>query len=135
TVRTFVLSLIILGWPPPHFWSLALSRARDYARASVPMLPVVAGPDATRRQIAGYSILLVALAMLPNVIALGGRFYALTAGLLGAVFLFLAIEVLRRREGRRSDRAAKRRVSFSTLYLSGLCAALLLERGFAQWVV
>jgi protoheme IX farnesyltransferase len=129
----FVLFLIILVWTPPHFWSLALYRARDYARASVPMLPVVAGLEATRRQIAGYSVLLVALAMLPNAIGLGGPIYALAAVLLGGIFLFLAISVLRTGEGRRADRAAKRLFSFSILYLFGLFAALLLERGIAQW--
>src|SRR6516164_235188 len=117
SLGSFVLFLIILVWTPPHFWSLALYRARDYARASVPMLPVVAGPDATRRQIAAYSMLLVALAMLPTAIALGGLIYALTAALLGAIFLLLAVAVLRTREGRPADRAAKRLFSFSILYL------------------
>jgi protoheme IX farnesyltransferase len=132
-IESLVLFLIILVWTPPHFWALALYRARDYARAGVPMLPVAAGPDATRRQIVAYSIVLVLLATVPPFVALGGPLYVVTAMLLGAIFLALALKVLATREGRPADRAAKRLFSFSILYLFGLFAALLLERGIALW--
>src|SRR6202043_3583978 len=89
SIESCVLFLIILVWTPPHFWALALYRARDYARAGVPMLPVVAGLDATRRQILAYSVVLVLLAMLPAYIALGGPLYLATSMVLGAVFLAL----------------------------------------------
>ena len=65
SIESIVLFLIIFMWTPPHFWALALYRARDYERAGVPMLPVVAGPDETRKQIVIYSALLVPLALLP----------------------------------------------------------------------
>jgi len=128
-----VLFLIIFLWTPPHFWALALYRARDYERAGVPMLPVVAGPDETRKQIVVYAALLVPLALVPAFMGFGGPLYALTAIALGAVFLALALNVYRVREGREADRAAKQLFGFSILYLFGLFAALLAERSVALW--
>jgi heme o synthase len=130
-----VLFLIIFMWTPPHFWALSLYRVRDYARAGVPMLPVVAGLDATRRQIFIYALLLVPLALLPARIGLGGPLYALSSSVLGAIFLALTVQVWRQREGRRADRAAKRLFTFSIVYLFSLFATLLLERGIALWSV
>lgn len=134
SIESLLLSLIIFVWTPPHFWALALYRARDYARACVPMLPVVAGLEATRRQIGAYSIVLVLVSPLPCLVALAGPFYLATAATLGAVFLALTLKVLRTREGRSADRAAKRLFGFSILYLFGLFAALLLERGVVLWL-
>jgi protoheme IX farnesyltransferase len=128
-----VLFLIIFLWTPPHFWALALYRARDYERAGVPMLPVVAGPDETRKQIVVYAALLVPLALAPSFLGFGGPFYTLTAIGLGAVLLALALQVWRVREGRAADRAARRLFGFSILYLFGLFAALLAERSLALW--
>jgi heme o synthase len=115
-------------WTPPHFWALALYRARDYERAGVPMLPVVAGPDETRKQIVIYAALLVPLALLPAFMDLGGALYALVAIVLGAVFLARALNVYNVREGREADHAARQLFGFSILYLFGLFAALLIER-------
>lgn len=129
--ESVLLFLIIFMWTPPHFWALALYRARDYANAGVPMLPVVAGADETRRQIVIYSALLVPLAVWPAFIGLGGALYALTSIVLGGVFLALALNVYRVREGREADRAAKQLFGFSILYLFGLFAALLIERASA----
>jgi protoheme IX farnesyltransferase len=128
SVESILLFLIIFMWTPPHFWALALYRARDYERAGVPMLPVVAGPDETRKQIVIYSSLLVPLALLPAFIGLGGALYALVAIVLGGVFLARALNVYRTREGRDADRAARQLFAFSILYLFGLFAALLIER-------
>jgi protoheme IX farnesyltransferase len=133
SLESLVLFLIIFMWTPPHFWALALYRSRDYERAGVPMLPVVRGPDATRRQIVVYSALLVPLALVPALIGLGGRFYAVTAIVLGAIFLGLALKVYQAREGRAADGAAKALFGFSILYLFGLYAALLAERSLALW--
>jgi len=129
-----VLFLIIFLWTPPHFWALALYRARDYERAGVPMLPVVAGPDETRKQIVVYTALLVPLALVPAVMGFGGAFYTLAAIALDAVLLALALNVYRVREGRVADRAAKQLFAFSILYLFGLFAALLAERSLALWL-
>ena len=128
-IESVVLFLIIFMWTPPHFWALALYRARDYARAGVPMLPVAAGPDETRKQIVIYSALLVPLALSPSFIGLAGGLYALVAMALGAIFLSLALAVYRTREGREADSAARQLFAFSILYLFGLFAMLLIERG------
>jgi len=128
-----VLFLIVFLWTPPHFWALALYRARDYERAGVPMLPVVAGGDATRRQIVIYAALLVPLALTPALMGFAGPAYAMAAIGLGAVFLALALQVWRLREGREADRAARQLFGFSILYLFGLFAALLAERSLALW--
>ena len=95
-----MLFLIIFLWTPPHFWALALYRARDYERVGVPMLPVVAGEAETRKQIVIYSAILVPLAILPALMGFGGALYLLTSMTLGGVFLALALRVYRVREGR-----------------------------------
>jgi protoheme IX farnesyltransferase len=133
SLESVVLFLIIFMWTPPHFWALALYRSRDYERAGVPMLPVVAGPDETRKQIVIYAALLVPLALLPSFMGFGGPLYTLVSIVLGAVFLAMALTVNRVREGREADRAAKRLFGFSILYLFSLFAALLVERGVAAW--
>ncbi|GAB4225851.1 MAG: heme o synthase [Methyloligellaceae bacterium] len=127
SLESVLLFAIIFLWTPPHFWALALVRSRDYERAGVPMLPVVAGPDETRRQIFFYSLALVPLAMMPAAIGLGGSVYAVTSGLLGGLFLYFAWQVWRVREGRAADAAARRLFAFSILYLFALFAALLVE--------
>ena len=130
--ESILLFLIIFMWTPPHFWALSLYRARDYTRAGVPMLPVVAGPDETRKQIVIYSALLVPLAVWPAFMDLGGALYALTSIVLGGVFMGFAINVYHTREGREGDRAAKQLFAFSILYLFLLFAVLLLEQGLAR---
>jgi protoheme IX farnesyltransferase len=127
SLESVLLFLIIFLWTPPHFWSLALLRLRDYERVGVPMLPVVAGPDATRNQILAYSIVLVPLAVVPVFIGLGGWAYGAASIVLGAVFLALAFNVWRIREGREADQACKRLFWFSILYLYVLFAVLLTE--------
>ena len=130
SLDSILLFTIIFMWTPPHFWALALVRTRDYERAGVPMLPVVAGPDETRRQILLYSLLLVPLAVVPVYTGLGGMIYAAVSITLGAVFLFFAAEVYRLREGTAADKAAKRLFSFSIFYLFMLFAVILAEHSF-----
>ncbi len=127
SLESAVLFLIIFIWTPPHFWALALYRSRDYERAGIPMLPVTAGPDATRLQILIYSLVLAPIGLIPAFIGLGGTLYAVSASLLGAVFVALAIRVYIRREGRKAERAARRLFSYSILYLMLLFAVLLAE--------
>ena len=122
-------------WTPPHFWALALYRCRDYERAGVPMLPVVAGPRETRRQILIYSLLLTPLAVTPAFMGLGGTVYAITSVVLGVIFVSLAVKVWRITEGREADHAAKRLFGFSILYLFLLFAVLLAEHAAMRlWV-
>ena len=128
SLESVVLFLIIFMWTPPHFWALALYRCRDYERVGVPMLPVVAGADETRRQILVYSLILAPLALAPAFIGLAGVLYAAVAALLGATFLWLAVDVWRTRQGKAADSAARRLFVFSIAYLFLLFAVLLVER-------
>jgi len=130
SLESFVLFLIIFMWTPPHFWALALVRARDYERAGVPMLPVTHGADETRRQILIYSLILAPLGMVPSVMGLGGTLYTVVASILGAFFVVFAVDCYRKREGEAADRAAKHLFAYSVLYLFLLFAALLVEQGF-----
>ena len=127
SVEPLLLFLIIFFWTPPHFWALALFRSDDYARAGVPMLPVVAGPDATRLQILLYTIVLVAIAAAPWPLGYFDAAYGVTSLVLGAGMLALAINVYRRRERTQSLRATRKLFAFSILYLFALFATLLVE--------
>jgi protoheme IX farnesyltransferase len=121
------LFLIIFFWTPPHFWALALFRSDDYARAGVPMLPVVAGPDATRLQILLYTIVLVAVAAAPWPLGYFDAIYGVTSLVLGAGMLACAVHVYRARARTASLRATRKMFAFSILYLFALFATLLLE--------
>jgi protoheme IX farnesyltransferase len=131
-----LLFLIIFFWTPPHFWALSLYRADDYARAGVPMLPVVAGEMPTRRQILLYTLVLVPLGIAPWPLGYAGLLYGATAVATGMVMLALAWRVYRER--RPADRASKHLFAFSILYLFLLYAVLLVERGWGgllmRWV-
>lgn len=127
SLESILLFLIIFFWTPPHFWALALYRSRDYERVGVPMLPVVAGPDETRRQILIYSVLLVPLGAAPGFIGLGGIAYLAVSLIVGGILLALAVKVYRTREGREADYAARGLFKFSVLYLFLLFGALLAE--------
>jgi heme o synthase len=121
------LFLIIFFWTPPHFWALALFRSDDYARAGIPMLPVVAGPDATRLQILLYTIVLVGIALAPWPLGYFDAIYGAVSLVLGAGMMWLAIEVYRKRERAASLRATRKLFAFSILYLFALFATLGLE--------
>ena len=127
SVEPILLFLIIFFWTPPHFWALALFRNEDYTRAGVPMLPVVAGPDATRLQILLYTILLVAIAAAPWPLGYFDAVYGVASLILGAGMLWLAIDIYRHRTGSAALRATRRMFGFSILYLFALFAILLLE--------
>ncbi len=130
SLESIVLFLIIFMWTPPHFWALALLRTKDYARAGVPMLPVTHGADATRTQILVYSILLAPLGVVPAIIGLGGLLYTAAASVLGSLFVVMALDCYRKREGEEADRASKHLFAYSVLYLFLLFAVLLVEHGF-----
>ncbi|MBZ0216608.1 MAG: heme o synthase [Fimbriimonadaceae bacterium] len=141
--ESFILFAIIFMWTPPHFWALALYRSGDYERAGIPMLPVVAGDDATRRQIFIYSLLLVPLAITPSLLGFAGLIYGLVATLSGVAFLFLAWQVWAADEKKSLVRAARKLFAYSILYLLILFATLLVEQGlgleiprfgFADWL-
>jgi protoheme IX farnesyltransferase len=126
-LEPLALFLIIFLWTPPHFWALALNRTDDYARAGVPMLPVVAGRAATTRQVLIYSALLVLASELPWVLGFAGAIYGAIAALFGVLFLLLALQLDRSKGADR--RAPKRLFVFSISYLFILFAALLADHG------
>jgi protoheme IX farnesyltransferase len=126
------LFLIIFMWTPPHFWALALCRVDDYARAGVPMLPVVAGVDETRRQILIYSLILVPITVAPALLGIAGTPYLIVAGILGILFVCLAWTVWTVRDVDSMHKAARRLFAYSILYLFAIFAFILIEqlRGF-----
>jgi protoheme IX farnesyltransferase len=126
-VEPLLLFAIIFFWTPPHFWALALFRSDDYARAGIPMLPNVAGPDATRLQILLYTIVLIAVAAAPWALGYFDAVYGIVSLILGAGMLVLAINVYVRRERSESLRATRKLFAFSILYLFALFATLLAE--------
>jgi protoheme IX farnesyltransferase len=127
SLESLILFAIIFLWTPPHFWALALVRSRDYERAGVPMLPVVAGKAATRRQILAYSVVMALAGLAPGWFGPGGMVYTIVAGVTGAVFVALAWRVYRITEGHAADNAARRLFTFSVFYLFGLFAVLIVE--------
>ena len=123
-----LLFLIIFFWTPPHFWALALYRTEDYARARIPMLPVVSGDASTRRQIMLYTLILVPLGVAPWAFGYTGALYGVTAIVTGAIMVVLGWQVFR--ESRPAERASRNLFAFSILYLFLLFAVLLVERGW-----
>ena len=124
-LEPLVLFLIIFLWTPPHFWALSLNLAGEYARAGVPMLPVVAGRAETKRQILLYSVVLVPTSLLPWALGFAGPIYGVAAALLGATMILLSWQV--RRSSDTDRRSARRLFMFSMLYLVVLFAVLLMN--------
>src|SRR5690242_4760407 len=124
-IEPLLLFLIVFLWTPPHFWALSLYRADDYARAGVPMLPVVAGAAETRRQILRYTLILTPVGLAPWLLGYAGALYGIAAALAGAAMIALAIRV---RGETRGHGASKQMFGFSILYLFLLFAMLLVDR-------
>ena len=130
TLMPIVLFAIIFFWTPPHFWALALFVKSDYAKVGIPMMPVVAGEKATRRQILAYAILLLPLSVVPWWIGGTGAVYGIAAAVLSTLFLGFSVRVgLREREGPDdSMKPEKQLFAYSVIYLFALFAALVLDR-------
>ncbi|HZM34314.1 MAG TPA: heme o synthase [Burkholderiales bacterium] len=122
-VEAMVLFLIIFAWTPPHFWSLALYRTEDYARAGVPMLPVTHGKRYTRLQVLLYTLILFAASLLPYAIRMSGLAYLAAACVLSGIFLAYALRI----QFAYSDAVARHAFRFSIAYLALLFAALLVD--------
>jgi heme o synthase len=121
--EALILFLIIFVWTPPHFWSLALYRVQDYARAGLPMLPVTHGPRYTCLQIVLYTCALVAVTLLPYAIRMSGVLYLAAALVLGGVFLLYAVQLYRDY----SNELARATFKYSIFYLAALFSALLVD--------
>jgi protoheme IX farnesyltransferase len=128
SLASIALFLLIFMWTPPHFWALALYRRGDYAAAGVPMLPVVAGEAATKRQMLLYALLLLPVAVAPALLGIAGLLYAAAAVVLGLIFVGMSLAVLREDGAATGHRAAKRMFAFSILYLFLLFALLIVDR-------
>jgi protoheme IX farnesyltransferase len=140
-LNAWLLCAIIFMWTPPHFWALSLYTSEDYAKAGVPMMPVVKGAKSTRTQILVYSLLLIPVCLAPAFTGLGGPIYLGVAGLGGLVFLLLAWRLFRSHAGEAADprqddglydvragaRDARNLFAYSILYLALLFATLLAE--------
>jgi protoheme IX farnesyltransferase len=123
TIEAMVLFLIIFAWTPPHFWSLALYRTEDYAKAGVPMLPVTHGKAYTRLQVLLYTLILFGVSLMPYVIRMSGPLYLLAALVLGGAFIGYAGRIYLNY----NDALAQKTFRYSILYLAALFAALLVD--------
>ena len=132
SLAPFLMFLIIFLWTPPHFWALSLLRCDDYARAGVPMLPVVSGLDETRKQILIYTLVLAPVGITPSLFGFAGLIYGAIAAICGAAMLYLAWRVYRDREGEVAASAARKLFAFSLLYVFVLFAALLADNLLAR---
>ena len=127
SLAPIVLVAIIFMWTPPHFWALSLWRCADYAKAGVPMLPVVRGKSVTRNHILVYSLILAPLGVVPAFIGLGGMLYLVTSASMGFWMLLEAFATWRERDEVKEP-AAKRLFAVSLLYVFVPFAALIVER-------
>ena len=128
SAEAWILVLIIFAWTPPHFWALALYRREEYAKSGLPMLPVTHGEEYTRLQILLYTIILVAVTLMPFAMRMSGLIYLGAALLLDGVFMAYAIGLYRKY----SDDLARSMFKFSILYLTLLFAALLVDH---YWLI
>jgi heme o synthase len=124
SIKSLVLFAIIFYWAPTYYWALSLVRREDFARANLPMLSVLRGKKVTRVQIGYYSVLLVTLTLLPTILGIMNFLYAETALLLGAVFIYLAIEVLRQP----GVSVAARFLKYSQWYIALIISAMIIDR-------
>ncbi|WP_310474317.1 heme o synthase [Sandarakinorhabdus sp.] len=128
-LMAWILFSIIFLWTPPHFWALALFMEADYAKAGVPMLPVTHGLTETRRQILGYSALLVPVSIAPTLLGLADWVYGGTAITLGVIFMVMAWKVYRSSATLAADMLAEKKLfKFSLAYLACLFGALVIDR-------
>ena len=121
--HALLLVLIIFAWTPPHFWALAIHRKEEYAAVEIPMLPVTHGDAFTRLHILLYTILMFLITLLPYVTRLSGPLYLLGALVLGAGFLYWAIELMRNRD----PRAPMETFKYSIVYLMALFVIMLVD--------
>ena len=136
TLDSLILFALIFMWTPPHFWALALVKARDYERAGVPMMPNAKGPDRTRLEILVYTLLLAPIGVLPWISGAAGRLYGATAIALSLPLIGFAWRVYRVRTGLEANKAAMRMFGFTILYLFALFGLIVVEQTFglnARW--
>jgi heme o synthase len=124
--HALLLFLIIFVWTPPHFWALAIAKREEYAKVSIPMLPVTHGVEFTRLQILLYTILLLISTLLPYLTGMSGLIYLVSAVLLGFGFIYYAVQMMRKKD----NKTAMRTFAYSIVYLMLIFAALLIDHYF-----
>jgi protoheme IX farnesyltransferase len=129
SLESVCLFTIIFLWTPPHFWSLALYRARDYGRAGIPMMPNVHGQGHTRLEILLYTIATALAGLAPALLGFAGPIFGISSAVLGVLFIFYAWRVFRSEEGYEGDRKALKLFVFSIFYLFALFGVLGIEHG------
>ena len=127
SLESVILFLIIFLWTPPHFWALALYKSGEYGRAGIPMMPNVAGPVSTRRQIFAYALVVALVGVVPFVLGYTGEIYGAAAAVLGTGFVIYAASVLAAPLDDPAMKAEKTLFAFSILYLFGIFAAYLAD--------
>jgi len=127
TLPSILLFALIFMWTPPHFWALALFRSDEYAKAGVPMLPVVSGARETKRQMLAYTLLLFPIGIGPWLVGIAGLTYAAGATLLGLLFILCAVRVMREDGGATNHRAAKQMFGYSIFYLFAIFGLLIVD--------
>ncbi|MBI4274067.1 MAG: protoheme IX farnesyltransferase [Rhizobiales bacterium] len=131
-IEAILMFLIIFFWTPPHFWALSLYRTSDYARAGIPMLPVVAGEKETRRQILLYSVVLAPVGTAPWLLGYAGSLYGVSAIVAGLLMIGFAVRVRLARDNAALEQAARHLFAYSILYLFLLFATLLVTHGLGS---
>ena len=124
--HALLLFLIIFVWTPPHFWALAVAKRDEYANAGIPMLPVTHGAEFTRLQILLYTVLLLIVTLLPYLTGMSGLIYLATALILGLMFIYYAIKMIRNDD----NKTAMKTFFYSINYLMLMFAALLIDHYF-----
>ncbi len=122
-----LLFLIIFVWTPPHFWALAIAKRKEYAKASIPMLPVTHGAQYTRLQVLLYTILLIIVTLLPYLTGMSGLIYLASVIPLNLGFLYFSIQMIITKE----DRIAMKTFGFSIIYLTAIFSTLLIDHYFS----
>ncbi|MEM1133317.1 MAG: heme o synthase [Pseudomonadota bacterium] len=136
TLMPILLFTLIFIWTPPHFWALALFVKSDYANAGIPMMPVVAGRESTRKQILAYSVLLAAIAIAPTLLGLADWIYGVPATALSLMFVWLAYRVYRNTATEPSEmKPEKQLFAFSIVYLFVLFGAVVADHYLIGWIV
>jgi len=125
SLESIVLFAIIFLWTPAHFWALALFKSEDYGRAGIPMLPNVAGERTTKHQIVLYAVLTALCGVVPTVMGFAGMVYGVFAAILGAVFVWYAVQVWRMPDGDSKMVPAKKMFAYSLVYLFCIFTALM----------
>jgi len=128
---SLTLFALIFFWTPPHFWALALYRSEEYAKAGVPMLPVVSGARTTKWHMLAYTLVLLPLAVLPTLQGVSGWFYGAGAIVLGLLFVICCLRVLVEDGTATNWRAAKQMFGYSIFYLFALFALLIIDHSAA----